>query len=76
MASKDQFETFKAVYKDEQERYAELINRGKIFLTIISLYLGVLTLNLKDTSDTTSIPSEKVSILYALAIIALAVYYM
>jgi hypothetical protein len=43
MASEAQYEFFKFRYGEGQERYKELIARGQIFLSIATLYIGVLS---------------------------------
>ncbi len=45
MASESQYEFFKCAYDEERDRYRELINRGKVFLTVVSIYLGLLAAN-------------------------------
>lgn len=48
MFTKEQFDTFKYVYEKEEARFSELINRGKIYLSIITVYIGVFTLKIQD----------------------------
>jgi hypothetical protein len=42
MATQAQFEFFKYLYDEEQDRYKELVKRGQLFLTVTTLYAGVL----------------------------------
>ncbi len=42
MSSQSQFEYYKYLFERESSRYQELINRGKLFLSVITLYLGLL----------------------------------
>lgn len=42
MATEKQFEFFKYLYTLEDQRFNELVNRGKVFTSIITLYLGLL----------------------------------
>jgi hypothetical protein len=42
MATETQYQFFKYIYDSEQARYRELIDRGKLFLSIITIYLGLL----------------------------------
>lgn len=51
MSSKDKFDYFKFLYEQERSRYLELINRGKLFLTVVTLYFGVLAVALDKTID-------------------------
>lgn len=48
MFTKVQFDTFKYIYEKEEARFSELINRGKIYLSIITIYIGVFTLKIQD----------------------------
>jgi len=50
MFTKEQFHAFKYVYEKEEARFSELINRGKIYLSIITVYIGVFTLKIQDVS--------------------------
>ncbi|MDX2044952.1 MAG: hypothetical protein SF097_27320 [Acidobacteriota bacterium] len=43
MATEAQYQFFKGLYDAEQARYRELIDRGKLFLSIITIYLGLLS---------------------------------
>lgn len=43
-----QYDFFKYMYIREEERYKELLNRGKVFITIITFYLGLLFFNAPD----------------------------
>jgi hypothetical protein len=43
-----QYEIFFSIFQQENERFKELINRGKIFLSIITVYLGLFTIKLSD----------------------------
>lgn len=42
MPSTEQFEYFKLIYATEMERGSELVNRAKIYLSVITLYMGLL----------------------------------
>lgn len=42
MASKDQYEIFQAIFDRESQRYEKLIDRGKLYLSIITLYIALL----------------------------------
>ena len=52
MFTKDQYEIFKYVYEKEEKRFSELINRGKIYLSIITIYLAVFTIKIEDIKIT------------------------
>lgn len=45
MASEKQYDFFKYVYEKEQDRYKELLNRGKLFIGVIAFYIGTLAMN-------------------------------
>ena len=49
MASKEQYEYYKFLYDHERSRYLELVNRGKLFLSIITLYMGLLAVGADKT---------------------------
>jgi len=51
VASKEQLEFFRNIYEREHARYVELINRGKLFLSIITLYFGAIALAAEKTLD-------------------------
>lgn len=40
MATKEQWEIFKYIYEQETARYENLNSRGKVYLSLITLYLG------------------------------------
>jgi hypothetical protein len=42
MATEKQYQFFKSLYDEETARYSELINRAKIYFSIITFYLGAL----------------------------------
>jgi hypothetical protein len=42
MGTKDQYDTFRQVYDSEALRYQRLIDRAAFFLTVITLYMGLL----------------------------------
>lgn len=48
MATKLQYEVFKTVYDEETERFEALESRSKLYLTIISLYLGALAFKMDE----------------------------
>lgn len=49
MASKEQYDYYKFLYEHERSRYLELVNRGKLFLSIITLYMGLLAVGADKT---------------------------
>jgi len=49
MATKEQYEYYKFLYDHERSRYLELVNRGKLFLSIITLYMGLLAVGADKT---------------------------
>lgn len=48
MVTQEQFDFFKKVYQKEEDRFKELIGRGKIFISIITIYIGIFTLKVTD----------------------------
>jgi hypothetical protein len=48
MASEVQFEAFRAAYEAENDRYAQLESRAKLYLTIITFYLGAVAFKFAD----------------------------
>ena len=42
MATKTEFDLFKFMYEEQQTRASELVNRGKIYLSMTTAYLGFL----------------------------------
>jgi len=63
MATNTQYDFFKFIHSKESERYSELINRGKIFLTIITLYIGALVFK---SSEFQNAISENIQSVYSL----------
>ena len=51
MFTKEQFDTFKYIYEKEEARFSELINRGKIYLSIVTIYIGVFSLKIQDIAE-------------------------
>lgn len=48
MATETEYQVFKALYDEESTRYAELESRAKLYLTIITFYLGAIAFKLED----------------------------
>jgi hypothetical protein len=48
MATNTQYEIFKAVYDEEVERYSALESRSKLYLTILTFYLGAIAFKIED----------------------------
>lgn len=48
MATKLQYDIFKAVYDEETARYGALENRSKLYLTILTFYLGAIAFKIDD----------------------------
>lgn len=48
MATKEQCEFFKSLYDEENSRHGILENRAKLYITIISLYLGAIAFKIPD----------------------------
>lgn len=45
MATEKQFEHFKYIYTQEEDRYKELISRANIYMAIVTFYLGFFATN-------------------------------
>ncbi len=50
MATEKQFEHFKYLYAQEEERYKELISRANIYMAIVTFYLGFFASNFLPTT--------------------------
>lgn len=50
MATKEQYEFFKGIYDEENARYRNLIDRGKILLSLSSIYIGFLSFSFEKIS--------------------------
>lgn len=50
MATEKQFEHFKYIYTQEEERYKELISRANIYMAIVTFYLGFFATNFLPTT--------------------------
>lgn len=48
MATQEQFENFKYMYEEENERYKQLTDRGKIYISLITIYGAFLIFTIKD----------------------------
>jgi hypothetical protein len=48
MATKTQYDVFKAIYDEEIERHGTLENRAKLYLTILTFYLGAIAFKIED----------------------------
>ena len=48
MATQEQFEYFKYMYEEENERYKQLTDRGKIYISLITIYGAFLIFTIKD----------------------------
>lgn len=44
MATKTQYEFFRSLYDEENNRLSELVNRAKVYLPVVTFFLGVLLL--------------------------------
>lgn len=51
MATEIQYQIYKAVYDEEAARYSALENRSKLYLTIITFYLGAITFKINDVLE-------------------------
>lgn len=53
MATEAQYKFFKELYDEENKRYSELDNKGKLFVTIITFYLGAIAFKFNDVAHFT-----------------------
>jgi hypothetical protein len=51
MATAQQYEVFKALFDEESERYHDLMDRAKTFISVITLFSGVLVLKGSDLKE-------------------------
>jgi len=51
VASDAQYEYFKFLYEHERARYEALVNRGKLYLSIVTLYMGLLAVGTDKAID-------------------------
>ena len=58
MATEKQYEFFKFLFNQEEDRRKELLERGKAFLTIFSFYLGLLMLTTNTTIKPVSLENQ------------------
>jgi len=54
MASEAQYKIFKDIYDEESKRYSDLDGKAKLYITIITFYLGAIAFKFKDISEFTS----------------------
>ena len=54
MATEAQYKFFKDLYDEESKRYSELDGKAKLYITIITFYLGAIAFKFKDVLDFTS----------------------
>jgi hypothetical protein len=71
MATKEQWEIFKYIYEMEQVRNQKLIERGKVYLSLITLYIGAIGLKVEFWSSKLSTNSYMVSLFIILLLIFL-----
>lgn len=73
-----QYNFFKYLYEKEESRYKELLNRGKVFISIITFYLGLLLFKTSDyqTADAFIDTLGIKVFLYALPIILFSIAFL
>jgi hypothetical protein len=54
MATEGQYKTFKDLYDEEGKRYSELDAKAKLYITIITFYLGAVAFKFKDVLELTN----------------------
>jgi hypothetical protein len=62
MATDTQYKVFKEVYDEELQRYSELESRAKLYLTVITFYIGVIGFKITDVIAFTSTFSVPVTL--------------
>ena len=53
MATEAQYKFFKELYDEENKRYSDLDNKGKLYVTIITFYLGAIAFKFNDVTQLT-----------------------
>lgn len=48
MATEKQYQFFKSLYDEENRRYAELADRAKMYIGVITLYVGAISFKIED----------------------------
>jgi hypothetical protein len=72
MATEAQYQIFKELYDEESKRYSELDGKAKLYITIITFYLGAIAFKFKDVLEFTS-PTSYAKWLYsAIALVLVA----
>jgi len=71
VATKTQYDCFKTVYDEETTRYAQLENRSKLYLTIITFYLGAIAFKVDAVLKFVSQFKVPISIYAAMAVVLL-----
>lgn len=64
------------MYVEENQRYRELLNRGKVFLSIITLYLGILFYKSSDLLSNTTLSKEEATDSFLVFFIASSVSFI
>jgi hypothetical protein len=54
MSTETQYKVFKELYEEEGKRYSELDGKAKLYITIITFYLGAIAFKFKDVMELTS----------------------
>ena len=54
MATEAQYKIFKELYDEETKRYSDLDNKGKLYITIVTFYLGAIAFKFRDVSEFTN----------------------
>jgi len=74
MASKTQFDFFKAVYDEEIRVHSELESKAKLYLTIITFYLGAISFKINDLVGVTQRLQIPITLLVAIAVILILAF--
>lgn len=70
---KEKYEIFKYIFEKEEKRRDELTGRIKIYLSILTFYLGVLAFNLKEVQEVLQDTGLSVKVLWVITLVALVV---
>lgn len=77
MASSEQLDFFWQLYEREQERHRTLINRGQVYLTILTLYFAALALDFGDAqSHITASTAGAIGFLIGLFVLSIAMIFI
>jgi hypothetical protein len=71
MASEKQYDVFRSLYDEEIERYTALESRAKLYLTIITFYLGAVVFKMEDVMKFITVFQVPLGLYLALSVVLL-----